>query len=132
MTDTPALHVLGCGRAARAVARRLIDTGLVRPGLIVNRSLESARQAADFLGGGEPAVRLDQGMAGGWLMLGLPDGVLADGSGQLELNRLAAPELVFHLSGSVEAAALKDLGAPFAAVHPLRAFADPASAAARF
>lgn len=132
MSDTPALHVLGCGRAARAVARRLLDTGLVQPGLIVNRSLESARRAADFLGAGEPAVRLDESIADGWLMLGLPDGVLADCSGQLQLNASAAPKLIFHLSGSVEASALEDLGAPFAAVHPVRAFADPDSAAAHF
>lgn len=132
MSSVPALHVLGCGRAARAVARRLLDTGLVQPGLIVNRSLESARQAADFLGGGVPAVRMDERIADGWLMLGLPDGVLADRSGQFEQVSSAAPELVFHLSGSVEAAALADMGAPFAAVHPVRAFADPESAAARF
>ncbi len=132
MADAPALHVFGCGRAARAVARRLLDTGLVQPGLIVNRSLESARQAVGFLGGGKAVRRLDEQIAGGWLMLGLPDGVLAERSDRFEWLRGLAPGLVFHLSGSVEAAALKDLGAPFAAVHPVRAFADPASAAARF
>lgn len=132
MTDTPVLHVLGCGRAARAVARRLIDTGLVEPGLIVNRSLESARQAVDFLGGGEAARRLDERIADGWLMLGLPDGVLAECGEQPEWLHAVAPELVFHLSGSVEAATLKGTGTPFAAVHPVRAFAEPASAVERF
>ncbi|RFF31917.1 DUF2520 domain-containing protein [Wenzhouxiangella sediminis] len=132
MNERPALHVLGCGRAARAVARRLLETGLVRPGLIVNRSLSSARRAAEFLGAGEPAERLDERVADGWLMLGLPDGVLADSGGGIGRVCPWAPALVFHLSGSVEAAALEAIGALRAAVHPVRAFADPESAAARF
>lgn len=132
MSQPPRLHVLGCGRAARAVARRLIETQLVRPGLIVNRSLESARDAVEFIGCGEPAECLDERVADGWLMLGLPDGVLADFSGQLARACPTAPAFVFHLSGSVEAKALVSLGAPCAAVHPVRAFADPDSAAARF
>lgn len=126
------LHVLGCGRAASAVARRLIETKLVRPGLLVNRSLESARRAAEFIGAGEPVDRLDGRVSGGWLMLGLPDGVLADRSGQLGDACPHTPELAFHLSGSVEASVLRHLGGPSAAVHPVRAFADPESAAARF
>ncbi len=132
MNERPALHVLGCGRAARAVARRLLETGLVRPGLIVNRSLPSARRAAQFLGAGEPAERLDDRVADGVLMLGLPDGVLADSADELGRVCPCPPALAFHLSGSVEAGVLAGLGASAAAVHPVRAFADPESAAERF
>ncbi|NBB91569.1 MAG: DUF2520 domain-containing protein [Gammaproteobacteria bacterium] len=132
MIDTPRLHVFGCGRAGRAIARRLVDAGRVEPGLIVNRSLESAQRAADFIGGGEPAEALDDRVAGGWLMVGLPDGVLLDAPGTIARACPQPPQLVFHLSGSVEARVLERIGAPFAAVHPVRAFADPQSAAARF
>lgn len=124
--------MLGCGRAARVVARRLIGTGLVRPGLVVNRSVESATRAAEFIGAGEPAGKLDERVADGWLMLGLPDGVLAESPEALGRACPVAPELAFHLSGSVEASALRVIGARCAAVHPVRAFADPDSALTRF
>src|SRR5699024_12777200 len=97
MSTGPAVHILGCGRAARAVARRLLADGYLRPGLVANRSLDSARRAVDFIGAGEPVARLDERIAGGWLLLGLPDGLLAPAS----LPRLpAALSLGFHLSGS--------------------------------
>lgn len=134
MNQAPRLHIVGCGRAARSVARRLIRTGRVQPGLVVNRSLDSAREATDFLGGGEAAGALDARIAGGWLMLGLPDGLLADADalGTMLRGFPAVPGLVFHLSGSVEAGVLRCIGAPAAAVHPVRAFAEPESASRRF
>ncbi|WP_376696043.1 DUF2520 domain-containing protein [Wenzhouxiangella sp. EGI_FJ10305] len=132
MTRAPQLHVLGCGRAARAVARRLIETEMVGPGLVVNRSLESARAAVEFIGAGEAVEQFDERIAGGWLMLGLPDGALSEISGELVRYLPARPGLAFHLSGSIEAAVLRTIGAPAAAVHPVRAFSDPESAAACF
>lgn len=132
MTGEPQLHVLGCGRAARTVARRLIETGMVRPGLVVNRSLQSARAAVGFIGAGEAVERFDERIAGGWLMLGLPDGVLTEAAEDCLQRLPAAPGLVFHLSGSVEAAVLGASGAAAAAVHPVRAFSDPESAAENF
>lgn len=129
MSTRPVLHILGCGRAARAVARRLLADGNLRPGLIGNRSLASARRAVEFIGGGQPVEQLDERIAGGWLMLGLPDGLLAPTS----LPQLpATPHLVFHLSGSAEAEVLRPLGGRVASVHPVRAFSDPALAAKNF
>lgn len=132
MSEAPALHILGCGRAARAVARRLLAAGQVRPGLVVNRSLDSARAAVEFIGAGEAAERLDERVAGGWLMLGIPDGVLAGSREALERACPSQPALAFHLSGSVEASVLAGMTAAHAAVHPVRAFADPEAAARRF
>jgi len=132
MSGAPRLHVLGCGRAARAVTRRLLATGSLRAGLIVNRTLDSARGAVEFIGDGEAAERLDDRVSGGWLMLGLPDGLLAERSAELKASCPVAPALAFHLSGSVEAAALAPLEAPYAAVHPVRAFAEPERASAHF
>lgn len=125
MSGAPCLHVLGCGRAASTLVRRLLDTGLLRPGLVVNRSLESARRAVAFIGAGQAAEYLDERVAGGWLMLGLPDGVLETSLPALIDQLPVAPELAFHLSGSVEAAVLGPAAAAVAAVHPVRAFSDP-------
>lgn len=132
MSELVDLHVLGCGRAARVVLRRLAATGRVRPGLIVNRSLESARDAAAFVGAGQPAQSFDERIADGWLMLGLPDGLLAESGAALLASLPAQPQLAFHLSGSVPARALESAGTVVASVHPVRAFADPQAAEQAF
>lgn len=132
MMTAPRLHVFGCGRAARALARRLNDGGIVEMGQIVNRTTASAGEAADFIGAGMPVADFDAGIEGGWLMLGLPDGALLDGASELAAKLPASPQLAFHLSGSVPAAVLAPLQVPTAAVHPLRAFADPAVAVDQF
>lgn len=130
--SVPALHVIGCGRAGRAVARRLVATGRVGPGLIINRTLESAVDAVAFIGGGEAATGLDERLADGWLMLGLPDGVLAEQVDRLSRRLAVRPALAFHLSGALPADVLSPLGVPAASVHPVRAFADPRFAVEHF
>lgn len=128
----PTLHVLGCGRTARVLARRLHVSGAVEIGQIVNRGLASAREAVEFIGTGTAAAEFDATIEDGWLMLGVPDGVIGREAGHLHGRLPALPELVFHLSGSVPSSALSPLEVPVAAIHPLRAFAEPQQAFERF
>lgn len=129
---TPTLHIIGCGRAARALARLWHRQGVLHIGRVMNRSLDSARAAIDFIGAGEAVTRPDDGMAGAWLLLGLPDGELEAFAAGLADRIAGRPELVFHLSGSVAANVLAPLACPVAAVHPVRAFANPEDAARNF
>lgn len=126
----PIVHVLGCGRAARSVLRWLFEAGQIEIGQVCNRSLESATDAVEFLGGGRPVSQLDHDITAGWLLLGLPDGELDGVARGLACRMPGQPELAFHLSGSMPAAMLEPLGTPCASVHPLRAFADPVRAIA--
>ncbi len=128
MSAPPLLHVLGCGRAARSIVRCLLAAEVIRVGQIANRSVDSAREAVAFIGAGQAVAELDRQINGDWLMLGLPDGQLQ--AAQLPLP--GHPDLAFHLSGSVSSAVLSGLGKRVASVHPVRAFADPTRAAARF
>lgn len=126
----PIVHVLGCGRAAKSVLRWLFEAGKIEIGQVCNRSLESATDAVEFLGGGRPVSQLDHDITAGWLLLGLPDGELDGVARGLACRMPGQPELAFHLSGSMPAAMLEPLGTPFASIHPLRAFADPVRAIA--
>ena len=124
----PVVHVLGCGRAARSVLRWLFEAGQIEIGQVCNRSLESALDAVEFLGGGRPVEQLDHDITAGWLLLGLPDGALDAVARGLACRMPGQPELAFHLSGSVSSAVLACLSAPVVAVHPVRAFSDPTRA----
>jgi len=128
----PRLHIIGCGRAARSIVRVLHASSAVRVGQVVNQSLASAAEAVELIGAGEPAESLEASLADDWLMLGLPDGQLAEAAEGLAGRLSTGPALVFHLSGSVSSSVLSPLGECRAAVHPLRAFSDPEWAATHF
>lgn len=123
----PRLHILGCGRAARTLARRMVESGVVDIERVVNRDVQSAREAIAFVGAGSPATDFDGVSAEDWLMIGLPDGEIEPVVTELARGRWR-PHLAFHLSGSVSASVLEPLTAHYAAVHPLRAFASPQNA----
>ena len=128
--NRPTVHVLGCGRATRSVLRWLFESDQIDIGQVCNRSLDSAAEAVEFLGAGQPVEELDHEITGGWLLLGLPDGQLDGLARGLACRMPGQPELAFHLSGSTPAAVLEPLGTPIASVHPVRAFSEPAQAVA--
>lgn len=125
----PVLHVLGCGRAAATLARRMIEAGVVRPGQVANRSLASAREATEWMGRGRPAERIVPGGDDDWLMLGVPDSALADAAASMAGQPFG---LAFHLSGAEPASVLGSLGKVRASVHPVFPFADRDTALERF
>ena len=128
----PTLHVAGCGRAARTLARLWAESGTLAIGQIMNRDPASARRAARFIGGGEPVEHFDDRITRGWLMVGLPESALEAFVTGLRARMPGEPELCFHLSGAIGARVLEPLGCPFAAVHPVRPFARPDHALAEF
>ncbi|GAB4167844.1 MAG: Rossmann-like and DUF2520 domain-containing protein [Wenzhouxiangellaceae bacterium] len=123
------LNVIGCGRVGRVLVRAWHVAGVVEPGWIMNRSLESAEQAVAFIGAGR-AVGRPEAADDELLMVAVPDGTfeaLADALG------LSAPlaDRAFHVSGAVSAEVLRPLARRVASVHPVCPFADPETAQQR-
>ncbi len=116
------LNILGAGRAARVVARWLLDARQFEIGQVANASLASAEDAVAFIGDGQAVDRLQALGANDWLLVGLPDSSLVDALADW-VDGL--PELAFHLSGSLSASELRGWAAHVASVHPARAFAQP-------
>ena len=132
MSALKSLSVIGCGRAARTLARLWQDAGIFRISGILNSSLESAREAIDFIGAGTAAATIEELPPSDVYMLGCPDDrirecctLLADSSLPLDTAT------VFHLSGALSSGELdpaRDQGASVASVHPVMSFADPTKA----
>lgn len=130
------LNIVGCGRAARTLARLWQQSGALRIGDVCNTTPESAAAACAFIGAGRPvAAPGAMGEAALW-MLGVPDSALAETAAALSAaQRLRAGDGVFHLSGFTASTGLQPLaarGARIASLHPVVSFADPARAAAAF
>lgn len=133
------LHIVGCGRVGRTLARLWVEAGTFTIGQVVNRNVESARAAVEFIGQGSAVESLRSVGARDWLMLALPDSRLASMAGRVGESvakqagdAQAGPALVFHVSGAEPAEVLRPVGCPVASVHPVCPFSDPAVAVESF
>ena len=134
--DLPRLNIIGCGRVGRALARVWLQHRLVEIGSILNRSWQSSRAAAAFLGAGCPVENYAQLPHADLLMISTSDEALADCAARWsEAQSQAAGVIVFHCSGALGAEILQPAqrhGASVASLHPVKSFADPAQAAETF
>lgn len=132
----PVLNLVGCGRAARTLARLWHDAGCVTIGTVVNHVPGSAREACVFVGAGEPLASIADMPAADLWLLGVPDREIAPAAQRLAASgRVRAGDGVFHLSGATPSSVLAPLtvqGARIASLHPVMSFAEPARAIARF
>lgn len=130
------LNIVGCGRAARTLARLWQQGGALRIGDVCNTTPESAAAACAFIAAGRPVAGLAAMQAADLWMLGVPDQALPAIAAELTGTPLLRPgDGVFHLSGFTASTALAPLaacGARVASLHPVVSFADPARTAAAF
>jgi predicted short-subunit dehydrogenase-like oxidoreductase (DUF2520 family) len=121
--------ILGAGRIGRVLGRLLVARGY-RPVGISSRTLRGARQAAAFIGGGEPTVSNTRAAAGaGLVLITTPDGAIAPLARRLaEAPMPWRRTIVAHTSGALSSSALEPLarkGARVASIHPLASIPDP-------
>lgn len=123
---TAPLHLLGAGRAGRALARALHARGLPL-GAIANRSASSSSAAARSIGAGTAATARDAFMPGAATLIGVPEGELAPlATALIEQLPDCAGAIALHLSGALPAEVLAPLrrrGIAIGSLHPLAAFA---------
>ena len=131
------LNVIGCGRVGQTLAALLHRHSQVRVQDLYSRSVSSAKQAAKFLGAGQPVAELtDMRHADVWL-LSVPDAQVAAAAQALAEAQGAklAGAVVFHNSGFLSAAQLQPvryLGCHVASAHPMLNFASPDTGVRQF
>ena len=126
------LSIIGCGSAARTLARLWQDAGIFRIGGILNNTPESAREAVSFIGAGRAAADIGELPASDLYLIGCPDDKIRECCRLLAKSTLSCDgAAVFHLSGSLASGELdpaREQGASVASIHPVMSFADPAKA----
>ncbi|HYD60012.1 MAG TPA: Rossmann-like and DUF2520 domain-containing protein [Noviherbaspirillum sp.] len=134
MTQT--LNIIGCGQVGKVLGRLWATAGTFEVQDILNRSLESAARAADFIGAGRAHADPTSMRAADVYMIGTADDQIAQACETLADMGLLSPDaIVFHCSGALPSgilAAAKTQGASVASVHPIRSFAGAEQAAASF
>ncbi|GAA5316797.1 MAG: Rossmann-like and DUF2520 domain-containing protein [Candidatus Pelagadaptatus aseana] len=123
----PTLNIIGCGKLGRTLAHLWHTSDLVRIGNILNRRIDSAREATDFIGAGTAIETIEQLSAAELWLIATPDGEIASTSKDLANQSLLSEDnIVFHCSGALGSDILKNPRQnPVASVHPIHSFADP-------
>jgi predicted short-subunit dehydrogenase-like oxidoreductase (DUF2520 family) len=125
------LWIIGPGAVGRTLGRLLAERGAFEIAGVVGRDQAATVQARDFIGQGGALTFADRIDAepGDAVMISVSDGAIDETAAWLA--RAVDPDglTVFHCSGARDLAPLEPLrrrGAAVAALHPVKAFADPA------
>lgn len=123
------LNIIGCGHVGKTLAHLWSKSGVFQIQDVCNRSLESAQNACDFIGHGNPIYSYNDLRPADIFLIGTADQSISDCCELLVAsNVLQAGNIVFHCSGALPASILdsaKKVGALIASIHPIKSFADP-------
>lgn len=130
------LNLVGAGRVARTLGRLWRAAGIGGIGTICARSPASAAAAAAFIGGGSACDGIAAMAPAPVWLLAVPDDRIAACADALAASGRCRPgDIVFHCSGALSSGALAAAaacGAAVASLHPLKTFAEPATAVRTF
>jgi predicted short-subunit dehydrogenase-like oxidoreductase (DUF2520 family) len=125
------LWIIGPGAVGQTLGRLLHARAGVEVAGVVAREAERAARARDVIGQGRVLTFADRpdAASGDLVMLSVSDGAIDEAAAWLARAVDPAGLVVFHCSGARDLASLEPLrqaGAAVAALHPVKAFADPA------
>lgn len=110
--------------------------GIFRIQDVLTRSRESAAEGVKFIGAGQPAGDLAEMRSADVWMIATRDDAIAPSIRALAASgKLAAGDIVFHVSGATPSSNLapaKECGALIASVHPIKTFSDAEHAVRTF
>lgn len=133
--NKPRLNIIGPGRLGRSLGRLLHMAAQVEIGALIGRHPASTTAARDFIGAGTVST-FDSATAAHYWLIATPDDAIAAAAANLgQSGRLRSGDTVLHCSGALASgvmAPLRYLGMRIASVHPLKSFADPATAVTDF
>jgi len=138
MTKKPhhKLSVIGCGKVGKTLAALFHKHGVFGIDSIINRTIESGREAVEFVGAGRASIDFADARDSSVIMISVPDDEIYPCAQKLADCGCVIPgTVVFHCSGFCSSEVLEPLkacGCITASVHPVRSFSDPLLALENF
>ena len=133
MAELQNISWIGCGKVGRTLARALQNAGY-KTGAVVCKTLESAKEAVRFIGGGTASTDVASALDSAKIHFITTN----DDAIQEVVEKIVEiwPDSLenhyfFHTSGSISSTVLEPLAkkeAHVASIHPLQVFADPTKA----
>lgn len=135
MNPVPSMNIIGCGRLGKTLASLWHRQGLLQIRGITTRTSAGAQAAVDFIGAGTPTP-FDILSPADITMIATDDASIATCAVRLAEAGIVRPgDIVFHCSGALASDILipvKRCQGWIASVHPIKSFAEPATATASF
>tara|TARA_R110001599_G_scaffold159052_1_gene346074 strand:- start:97027 stop:97899 length:873 start_codon:yes stop_codon:yes gene_type:complete len=140
MQTIPTLTIIGGGKLGQTLGRLFHQSGLVKIGDVLNRSVASSQQAIEFIGAGRAIDRYEDLQKADIILIAVPDDqIVASATALANSHALSSNSVVFHCSGALPASVMRthEMSAAsstiaFASIHPVRSFAQPARVAKTF
>jgi predicted short-subunit dehydrogenase-like oxidoreductase (DUF2520 family) len=130
------LSIIGAGKVGKTLSKLWSDRSVFRIQDVLNRSLDSARSAAAFVGAGTPVAAYAELCHADVFLLAVSDDQIAACCAALaEQGLLGEQSIVFHCSGALPSSVLtaaSECGAAIASIHPIRSFASPENVVRNF
>lgn len=130
------INVIGCGKVGKTLSRLWTRHGIFRVQSVLNRSLRSSSQAVEFVGAGRAVDDYARLGHADLVMISTSDEAIETCCRRLCASGiLTEGVIVFHTSGSLPSSLLESArsqGALIASLHPVKSFADPATASKTF
>ncbi len=130
------LNIIGAGKLGRTLGRLWTEKKVFAVQDILNRTVDSGRQAAAFIGAGQAVAGFDELRPAEWHLIATGDDRIEDCAAGLAAAGILRPgDMIFHCSGFLASTILavpNETGALTASLHPLRSFAEPETAADNF
>ena len=130
------INVIGCGKVGKTLSRLWTRHGIFRVQSVLNRSLQSSSQAVEFVGAGRAVDDYARLEPADLVMISTSDEAIETCCRHLCASGvLTEGVIVFHTSGSLPSSLLepaRSQGALIASLHPVKSFADPATASKTF
>ena len=130
------INVIGCGHVGSTLARLWARQHVFQVQCVLNRSLQSAVRAVEFVESGRAVATYDELRRADLVMISADDEAIEGCCRRVaESGAFDEGVVVFHCSGSLSSRLLdaaKAQGALVAGMHPVKSFADPARAVETF
>ncbi len=128
------LNIIGCGNVGKTLSKLWVENSQVTIGHILNRSLDSAKVAVDFVGQGVAASSISDMEPADIVMISASDMEIEDCASLLSgRNGVVDGGVVFNCSGVVSSSCLlKQNDWKVGSVHPVKSFASPLIASNTF
>jgi predicted short-subunit dehydrogenase-like oxidoreductase (DUF2520 family) len=130
------LNIIGCGHLGKSLAKLWSDHQCFNIGGVLNRSLDSALKAVDFIGQGTAVSALNEMPPAQVYLIATPDNEIFNACQSLLDSDLLNPgDIVFHCSGALSSEVLNMVNSHdvfTCSVHPVKSFADPYKAVENF
>lgn len=121
----PTLNIIGAGKLGKTLGRLWQQAGVFHIQSLCNRTLQSAEEAAGFIGAGLASSSIAAMADADCWLIASDDAQIAPLAEQLG-PRVRARDTVFHCSGALGSEVLSPCRpAAIASAHPVHSFADP-------